>query len=45
MRARGIASQCVLLDYPGCQKHWNREGIATAVNEERLAQIVAAADA
>jgi len=45
MRARGIASQCVLLDYPGCKKHWNSEGITTAVNEERLARIVAAADA
>ncbi|HEY2120951.1 MAG TPA: DUF116 domain-containing protein [Candidatus Acidoferrum sp.] len=42
MRARGIASQCVLLDYPGCQKHWHPEGIATAVNQERLGQIVAA---
>jgi hypothetical protein len=40
MRARGIASQCVPLDYPGCQKHWSREGIPTSVKEERLAQIV-----
>jgi hypothetical protein len=41
MRARGIASQCVLLDYPGCQKHWRKEGIATGLNEERLVQIAA----
>ena len=41
MRARGIASQCVPLDYPGCRKHWRREGIATGVNEERLVRIVA----
>jgi len=41
MRARGIASQCVPLDYPGCRKHWNRAGISTGVNEERLVQIVA----
>ena len=34
MRARGIASQCVLLDYPGCKKHWDREGIPTGVNED-----------
>jgi len=42
MRARGIASQCVVLDYPGCKKHWDREGIATAVYEDRLVRIVAA---
>jgi len=42
MRARGIASQCVLLDYPGCQKHWRKEGIATGLNEERLVQVAAA---
>ncbi len=39
MRARGIASQCVLLDYPGCERHWRRERIPTGVNEERLARI------
>lgn len=41
MRARGIASQCVPLDYPGCRKHWDRVGIPTGVNEDRLVQIVA----
>jgi hypothetical protein len=40
MRARGIASQCVPLDYPGCRKHWSRTGIATGVNQDRLVQIV-----
>jgi hypothetical protein len=40
MRARGIASQCVPLDYPGCKKHWTRDGVPTAANEERLVQIV-----
>ena len=40
MRARGIASQCVPLDYPGCRKHWRREVIATGMNEERLVRIV-----
>ena len=40
MRARGIASQCVPLDYPGCRKHWLRKEIATGVNEERLVRIV-----
>lgn len=41
MRERGIASQCVPLDYPGCGKHWRREAVATSVNEDRLAQITA----
>lgn len=41
IRARRIASQCVPLDYPGCRKHWDREGIPTAVNEDRLVQILA----
>jgi hypothetical protein len=40
MRARRVASQCVLLDYPGCRKHWSREGVPTDLNEERLVQIV-----
>jgi hypothetical protein len=40
MRARGIASQCVPLDYPGCEKHWMRAGVPTSANEERLVQIV-----
>ena len=41
MRARGIASQCVPLDYPGCEKHWRPKRIATCLNEEQLVQIVA----
>ena len=40
MRGRRIASQCVPLDYPGCRKHWSRQGIPTAVNEDRLVQIL-----
>jgi hypothetical protein len=40
MRARGIASQCVPLDYSGCQKHWHSPGIPTGLNEDRLVQIV-----
>lgn len=42
MRARRIPSQCVLLDFPGCQKHWRREGIPTQLNEERLVRIATA---
>jgi uncharacterized protein len=40
MRARGIASQCVPLDFPGCQKHWTSEDIPTRVDPERLVQIL-----
>jgi hypothetical protein len=39
MRARRIPSQCVPLDYPGCQKHWRRDRLPTELNEERLVQI------
>ena len=39
MRARGIASQCMVLDYPGCEGHWRAGRIATGVDEERLVQI------
>ena len=41
MRERGIASQCVPLDFPGCRKHWDKNGFPTAVNEERLVHIAA----
>ena len=41
MRERRIAAQCVPLDFPGCKKHWDREGLSTAVNEDRLVQIMA----
>lgn len=40
MRARRIASQCVPLDFPGCEKHWRSKGISTEVNEDRLVKIV-----
>jgi hypothetical protein len=40
MRERQIASQCVPLDFSGCRKHWDDKGFPTAVNEERLVQIV-----
>jgi hypothetical protein len=41
MRARGIASQCVPLDFPGCQKHWRKDEISTTFNQAQLAQILA----
>jgi len=42
MRERGIASQCLVLDFPGCRKHWDPKGFPTAVNEARLVQIATA---
>lgn len=41
MRARGIASQCVPLDFPGCQKHWRHDEIATSFNQDQLVNILA----
>lgn len=39
MRARGIASQFMPLDYPYCNTHWNSERMASGLNEARLVQI------
>jgi len=39
IRERNIPSQCLLLDFPGCRRHWDPVGIPTAVNEPRLVQI------
>lgn len=44
MRELNIPSQCVLLDYPGCRKHWHPEGVSTGVNIERLEKVVAEGD-
>lgn len=35
-----IPAQCVLLDYCGCKTHWDSTGIVTAINEEKLVQII-----
>ncbi len=35
-----IPAQCVLLDYCGCKKHWDEDGIATEINYEKLKQIL-----
>ena len=42
MRERGIAAQCLPLDFPGCRKHWDPKGFPTAVNEKRLVQLATA---
>lgn len=36
----GIPAQCVLLDYCGCKQHWNREGLPTEINMDRLKKIL-----
>jgi hypothetical protein len=43
MRRRGIASQCVPLDHPGCRKHWGPQNLSTRVNQEKLVQLVTTA--
>jgi len=41
MKNLELASQCVFLDYCGCQKHWHQDGIATDLNENRLQKLLA----
>jgi hypothetical protein len=36
----GLIPQCVLLDYPGCEKHWHDKGLSTRINEEILYKII-----
>ncbi|MGA8743170.1 MAG: hypothetical protein WB561_18425 [Terracidiphilus sp.] len=43
MRSGRIASQCLLLDYPGCKKHWDPKGPPTAINEDLLVRIIVTA--
>jgi hypothetical protein len=40
MKRLGITSQCVFLDYCGCKKHWDEEGIITDLNIHRLMRFV-----
>jgi uncharacterized protein len=40
MKRLDISSQCVFLDYCGCKKHWDKEGIATSLNISQLKNIV-----
>lgn len=40
MRKLNIKSQCVFLDYCGCQKHWDSEGIPTNINVNQLKRIL-----
>ena len=40
MRELNIPAQCLLLDFCGCRKHWDAEGIPTEINENRLLELV-----
>lgn len=40
MRNLNIKSQCILLDFPGCKKHWDNNGMPTSVNIKRLKEIL-----
>jgi hypothetical protein len=40
MKDLNIPSQCVLLDYCGCQNHWHSEGIPTDINQAQLLHIL-----
>jgi len=35
MKNLNIPSQCVFLDYCGCNKHWDKAGLATQINTEQ----------
>ncbi|HEX2953111.1 MAG TPA: DUF116 domain-containing protein [Bacillota bacterium] len=40
IKGLGIPAQCVLLDYCGCKAHWHERGIVTAMNIDRLREIM-----
>lgn len=42
MRELRIPSQCVLLDYSGCRRHWHPTGVPTDLDDRRLLEVVAA---
>lgn len=43
MRALGLEAQCVLLQYSGCKRHWDPDGVPTRLDRERLMEVVALA--
>ncbi|MGE5683084.1 MAG: DUF116 domain-containing protein [Bacillota bacterium] len=40
MKALDIAAQCVLLDYCGCTNHWDKNGIATDIDQDELLKML-----
>lgn len=39
-RELGFVPQCVLLDYCGCKKHWDKEGIMTDINLTQFEKVI-----
>ncbi len=39
-KAVNIPAQCVLLDYCGCKSHWDKKGITTGLNMNKLMEIL-----
>lgn len=40
MRALGLDAQCVMLDYSGCKRHWDPDGVPTRLDHDRLLALV-----
>jgi hypothetical protein len=40
MKQLGIPSQCVYLNYSGCKKHWNKNGVPTEINIDQVAKLL-----
>ena len=40
MKRLNIPAQCVFLDYCGCKKHWDPQGIPTSINIHQLKKVV-----
>lgn len=40
MKRLNIPGQCVLLDYCGCSKHWDKQGIPTDLNIKKLVEVI-----
>jgi hypothetical protein len=36
----GMPAQCVILNYPGCSKHWCKQNITTNINHKELEKII-----
>ncbi len=43
-RRLDLVPQCVILDYCGCRKHWDKKGIITDINVDELKNIIMACD-
>lgn len=44
MKQMGIPSQCVYLNYSGCKKHWNKTGVPTEINIDRVSKLLSRSD-